>query len=79
MSLGKRGRTVNVLRLVGGKVTSSEFTVRGLSGAVTAGKVVDDKGRELVARNVLEVVLDDGDTSTGVAKKRLVNLHIKQR
>lgn len=61
------GLTVNVLGLVGGNIASSEFTVGRLGGAITARKIVDDESGELVARNVLQVVLDDRDTGTGVA------------
>lgn len=61
--------TVDVLALVGGEVSGSELTVRGLSCAVTAGKVVDDESGKLVARNVLEVVFNDRDTGTSVTIK----------
>ena len=52
---GRRARllTVNVLGLVGGEITSSKFTVGGLGGAITAGKIVDDESGELVAGNIL--------------------------
>lgn len=60
-------RTVNVLGLVDVELADSKFTVRGLGGAVTAGKIVDDESRELVARNLLEGVLDDVDLGTVVA------------
>jgi hypothetical protein len=45
--------TVNVLGLVGGNIAGSEFTVGGLGGTITAGKIVDDESGELVAGNVL--------------------------
>ena len=58
--------TVNVTGLVGGKITSSKFTVGSLSGTITAGEIVDDQSGDLVARDVLQVILDNGDTSDGV-------------
>lgn len=58
--------TVNVLGLVGGDVAGSEFAVGRLGRAVASWEVVDDEGSELVAGNVFEVVLYDGDASTRV-------------
>jgi hypothetical protein len=58
--------TVNVLRLVGGNITSGKFTVGSLGRTITAGEIVDDQGSDLVAGNVLQVILDDGDTGDGV-------------
>jgi hypothetical protein len=63
--------TVNVLRLVGLNITSGKFTVGGLGGAITAGEIVDDQGSDLVAGNVLQVILDDGDTGDGVTESHV--------
>lgn len=60
--------TVNVLRLVGGEITNSKLAVRSLGSAITARQIVDDQSSDLVARNVLQVFLDDGDTGHGVTE-----------
>jgi hypothetical protein len=65
--------TVDVLALVGRDISCSELTVGGLGCAVTAGKVVDDESGELVARNVLEVVLNDRNAGTSVTNKLLAS------
>ena len=52
-------RTVDVLGLVSRDITSGKFTVGGLSGTITAWKIVDDELSNASARNVLEVVLND--------------------
>lgn len=60
--------TVNVLGLVGAQATDGKLSVGGLGGAVTAGKVVDDKSSNLVTRNVLDAILNNLiDLGTGVA------------
>jgi hypothetical protein len=48
--------------------TNGELAVRCLCSAVTAGKVVDDKGGDLVARNLLESRLDGRDLGASIAK-----------
>jgi hypothetical protein len=60
--------TVNVLRLVPGNAANGELSVGGLSGAVTAGKIVNDESGDRVARNVLDRVLDDIDLGDGVTE-----------
>jgi hypothetical protein len=59
--------TVNVLGLVNVQATNWKFSVGCLGGAITAGKVVDDQSSDLVARNVLDAILNDGDLVTGIA------------
>lgn len=58
--------TVDVLPLVDSDVTNGKFTVGGLSGAVTAGEIVDDESSKLVARNLLQGVLEDIDLGAGI-------------
>ena len=64
--------TVNVLCLVDIDLANGKLTVGGLSGAVTAGKVVNDKGSNLVATDVLDGILDGSDLGAGVAEGRSV-------
>jgi hypothetical protein len=59
--------TVNVLGLVNAQAAYGKLSVGGLGGAITTGQVVDDQSGDLVARNVLDAILDDGDLGTGVA------------
>jgi hypothetical protein len=59
--------TVNVLALVGGDATNGKLSVGGLSSAITTRQIVDDQSGNLVARNILDCVLDDADLVTGVA------------
>jgi hypothetical protein len=63
--------TVNVLGLVNAQAANWEFSVGGLGGAITAGKVVDDQSGDLVARNVFDAILDDGDLVTGIANSSI--------
>ena len=62
------GLTVDVLCLVDIDLANSELTVRGLSSAVAAGEVVDDKSSNLVATDVLDGILDSGNLGASVAK-----------
>lgn len=64
--------TVDVLGFVGGKITSGKFTVGGFGSTITAWQIVDDQSGDLIARNVLQVLLNDTDTGTGVATNALV-------
>jgi hypothetical protein len=59
--------TVNVLALVNADLANGKLTVRGLSSTVTARKIVDDESGDLVARNVLDAILDNGDLVTRIA------------
>lgn len=62
--------TVNVLSLVDVQAANGKLSVGGLSSAITAGKVVDDESGNLVARNVLDAILNNlVDLGTGVAIK----------
>jgi hypothetical protein len=61
------GHTVNVLLLVDIDLANSKLAVGSLSGAVTAREIVDDKGCDLVAGNVLDGILDGSDLGSGVA------------
>jgi hypothetical protein len=62
------GLTVNVLCLVDINLANSELTVRGLSSAVAAREIVDDKSSNLVATDVLDGVFDSGNLGASVAK-----------
>ena len=58
--------TVDVLGLVDVDLADLQFTVRGLGGAVTAGKVVDDDTEDLVAGDALDGGLETGESLAGV-------------
>lgn len=53
--------TVNELGLVNVELADLQFTVGGLGGAVTAGKVVDDDAEDLVAGDALDGGLETGE------------------
>jgi hypothetical protein len=63
--------TVNVLLLVGLDGADGKLAVGRLCSAVTAGKIVDDKGSNLVASNVLESRFNRRDLGTGVTSIRI--------
>lgn len=67
--------TINIFALVDAELADSKFTVGGLGGAITTGQVVDDESGDLVTADVLEVVLDNGDTGTGIAMWRSASVH----
>jgi hypothetical protein len=84
----KSALTVNVLGLVYIQATDGKLSVGCLGGAITAGKIVDDQSSNLVTRDILDAVLDDGNLVTGVAsnlvrlhtvriKSRLTHIHMK--
>lgn len=67
-----RKLTVNVLCLVDIELANSKLTIGGLCSTVTTRKVVNDKGGNLVAADILDGVLSGSDLSTSVAEKWLV-------
>lgn len=60
------GLTINVLSLVSVESTDWEFSVGGLSGAITAWKIVDDETDDLIARNVLDQWAGDLNLGDGI-------------
>jgi hypothetical protein len=59
--------TVDVLALVLGDLADLQLTVGGLGGAITAGQVVDDETKDVLAGAVSDGGLELGDVGNGVA------------
>lgn len=61
--------TVNIFRLVTVNGTHGKLSVRRLSSAITARKIVDDQAEDLVARDTLKSGLNTANVLNGVAMK----------
>jgi len=61
-----RQLTVNVLGLVDVDLANLQLTVGGLGGTITAGKIVDDDAEDLLARNILDGLLEPLNGGSGV-------------
>jgi hypothetical protein len=64
------GLTINELGLVAVDLANLQLAVGGLSGAVTAGQIVDDQTEDLVTGYTLKSRLNALNVRNGVANKR---------